>query len=394
MLFETHVVAAPSVRSPSRTDPGEGRSVMDMLSQDDLRYLSGKRNRFCVSIFLPTRRAGMVREVEEGRIELKDLLRDAKSRLAAAGLSKSGVAELLSPGWQLARRNAFWRYQSNGLALFLAHGFFRYFRLPLQLPAFVTIEERFEITPLLPLWTSEDRFYVLALSLNQAKLFHGTRYSVAPLDARGLPRSLQEILERKVDKSGRQQHTLRPGLPEDELLYFRQIDKALRAAIQDQRVPLVLAGVEEAMSLYRQVNTYKTLLETGIPGSPDRLSPEELHVKARKRVEAYYEGSRRQAVRQYVERTDPAKTSHKLTEILPAAYQGRIYHLFVAEGGEKWGRFDPEQAAVTVHDSAERGDQELLNLAAIQTIVHGGVVYTLGPSEMPEGALIAALFRY
>jgi hypothetical protein len=345
-------------------------------------------------MFLPTRRAGLAREVEEGRIVLKDLLRDAESRLAGAGLLKSAAVELLSPVRQLVQRSMFWRYQSDGLALFLTHGFFRYFRLPLRLPAFVTIEERFEITPLLPLWTSENRFYLLALSLNQTRLFHGTRYAIAALDARDLPRSLHDALERSADESKRQQHTLKPGLPEDELLYFRQIDKGLREAIKDQRVPLVLAGVEDAMSLYRQANTYAGLLDKGVPGSPDRLSTEDLYAKARKIVEAHYDQAKSQAVRQYRERLDPAKTAKELREILPAAYQGRVYHLFVAAGGETWGRFDPEQNAVTVHESAERGDQELLNLAVIQTILHGGTVYALDPCEMPDGVLIAALFRY
>jgi hypothetical protein len=367
---------------------------MDILSKEELRYLFEKRNRFCVSIFLPTRRAGLAREIEENRIQLKDLLRDAESRLAGAGLTRAGAVELLSPARQLLRRSDFWRYQSDGLALFLCHGFFRYFRLPLKLSAFVTVAERFEITPLLSLWTSEDRFYLLALSLNHVKLFQGTRYAISEVDVRGLPLSLHETLGYSVSESQRQQHTLKAGLPEDELLYFRQIDEALRNSCKDQRVPLVLAGVEESVSRYRQVNTYAELLDGSVAGSPDRLSAEDLHTKARKIVESYYDEARNQAVLQYKERADPARTSKELPEILPAAAQGRIYYLFVAAGAEKWGKFDPEQNVVAVHESAEKGDVELLNLAVIQTILHGGTVYALDPSGMPDGALIAALFRY
>lgn len=367
---------------------------MDILSKEELHYLFEKRNRFCVSIFLPTRRAGLVRETEEGRIQLKDLLRDAEARLSSAGLTKSGVAELLAPAQQLTRRVAFWRYQSEGLALFLAHGFFRYFRLPLRFPAFVATAERFDVTPLLPLWAAEDRFYLLALSRKQAKLFEGTRYAISRLDLLRLPQGLQEVLERGVDQSQRQQHTMKPGLPEDELRYFREIDRELCDALKDQKIPLLLAGIEDTLSLYRQVNSYAGLLDSGIPGNPDRLSAEDLHAKSRKIVQAHYDQARHQAVLQYTERSDATKTSNELREILPAAHQGRIFHLFIAAGAEKWGQFDPQNNTVSLHESAEKGDQELVNLAAVQTILHQGSLYSLAPPDMPDGSCIAAMFRY
>lgn len=365
---------------------------MEILSKEELWLLFEKRERFCVSIFLPTPRLG--KDVEEGRIQLKDLLRDAEERLASAGLTKAGVDELLEPARQLTRDSEFWRYQSDGLALFFAHGYFRCFRLPLKLPAFVAVADRFEITPLLPMWTSENPFYLLALSRNQVKLFHGTRYAISEVDTPGLPLSLHETLGYSVNGSQRQQHTMRPGLPEDELLYFRQIDEALRHALNDPRVPLVLAGVEEATSLYRQVNTYAGLLDGCVAGNPDRLSAEDLHAKARKIAQAHYDQRKNQATRQYTERTDAAKISRELREILPAASQGRIHYMFVAARKEKWGRFDPEQNVVSVHPSAGKGDQELLNLAVIQTILHGGTVFSLEPAEMPESSLVAALYRY
>jgi len=365
---------------------------MEILSKEELRVLFEKRERFCVSIFLPTPRLG--KDVEEGRIQLKDLLRDAEARLASAGLTKAGVGELLEPAWRLTQDSDFWRYQSAGLALFFAHDYFRYFRLPLKLPAFAAVADRFEITPLLPMWTSENPFCLLALSRNQVKLFHGTRYAISEVDARGLPLSLHETLGYSVSESQRQQHTMRPGLPEDELLYFRQIDEALRHALNDPRVPLVLAGVEEATSLYRQVNTHAGLLDGCVAGNPDRLSAEDLHAKARKIVQAHYDQRKNQATRQYTERNDAAKISRELSEILPAASQGRIQYMFVAAGREQWGRFEPEQNVVSLHESAEKRDQELLNLCAVQTILHGGSVFSLEPAEMPDGSLIAALYRY
>ncbi|MEJ2008597.1 MAG: hypothetical protein P8Z30_10660 [Acidobacteriota bacterium] len=365
---------------------------MDTLSKEDLRYLVQKRDQPCVSIFLPTHRAGP--EVEQDRIRLKGSLRDAEARLAAMGVEKRNVRALLAPAKHLPEGNQFWRYQSDGLALFLAPGYFQYFSVPLHLQEFVAIADHFEITPLLPLWTAEDRFYLMALSRNRARLFEGTRFDVNELDPKAIPKSFNEALESQVDQTHRQQHTARPGLPEDLLLYFRSIDRGLRAMLNSRRIPLVLAGVDEALAHYRQVNSYEGLLPQGIVGSPDRLSPAELHSKAWEIVRKYYDEARNQALRQYTECADPARSSNRLAEILPAAFHGRVYYLYVAIGAAIWGSYDAEHRAASIHVDAEPGDENLVNLAVVQTILRGGTVYALAASEMPEGAVAASLFRY
>ena len=365
---------------------------MDTLSKEELRYLVQKRDRPCVSIFLPTHRAG--REVEQDPIRLKDLIREAETRLAAKGVQKKNIRELLSPATPLAEGYEFWRYQSDGLALFLAPGYFRYFCVPLHFQEFVTVADRFEITPLLPLWTTEDRFYLMALSRNQVRLFEGTRFAFNELDTKAIPKSFNEALESQVDQTHRQQHTARPGLPEDMLLYFRSIDRGLRNLLDSNRVPLVLAGVDETLAHYRQVNTYDGLLPEGIVGSPDRLNAAELHAKAWEIVRKHYDQARNQALRQYTECADASRNSSRLEEILPAAYHGRVYYLYVAIGASVWGNYDPEHDVASLHEEAKPGDENLVNLAVVQAVLHGGTVYALPASEMPEGSVIASLFRY
>ena len=49
---------------------------------------------------------------------------------------------------------------------------------------------------------------------------------------------------------------------------------------------------------------------------------------------------------------------------------------------------------MALHPAPEPGDQDLLDLAAIRTLVSGGAVYALPPEEVPDGALLAAVFRF
>lgn len=68
--------------------------------------------------------------------------------------------------------------------------------------------------------------------------------------------------------------------------------------------------------------------------------------------------------------------------------------LFVGVGVQVWGRFDPDKDRVDVHESPEPGDQDLLDLSAIQTLIKGGAVFALTPQEVPDQAPLAAILRY
>ncbi|HZT70539.1 MAG TPA: hypothetical protein VFC10_12420 [Terriglobia bacterium] len=365
---------------------------METLTRDELRFLFEMRRRPCLSIFLPTHRAG--REIEADRIRLKDLIRDAEAQLAAISIGKRHIRELLAPARSLIERREFWRYQRDGLAVFAAPGYFRYLRVPLPLQNFLFVSDRFDITPLLPLWTLEDGFYLLAISRKCTRLLEGTRFAVHETNNAAIPRSFNDALESMVDVSRREQRTAKAGMPSDLLLYFRAIDRGLRGVLNNHKLPLVLAAVEEEQRFYRDVNTYQKLLPEGVVGNPDHWNAAELHAKAWSIVQEHYNQARREAVRLYEKSAGTPKTSTRLEEIVPAAFHGRVFHLYVAMGATQCGTFDPENNSVSVHDQAHPGDEDLVNLAVIHTILNGGSIFTLPASEMPEGSQIAALFRY
>ena len=68
--------------------------------------------------------------------------------------------------------------------------------------------------------------------------------------------------------------------------------------------------------------------------------------------------------------------------------------LFVAIDQEQWGVFNPESGILHVHKEARFCDDDLLDIAATQTLLHGGAVYAVERADMPETACVAAIFRY
>jgi hypothetical protein len=52
---------------------------------------------------------------------------------------------------------------------------------------------------------------------------------------------------------------------------------------------------------------------------------------------------------------------------------------------------------VEVHENHAPGDQDLLDLAAVETLAHAGDVYAVSPDKVPgpeAAGPVAALFRY
>lgn len=79
---------------------------MDPLAHAELKRLSSVAGQWCVSIFLPTHRAGI--EVQQDPIRLKNLIREAERQLADAGVRGPETAALLEPARSLLSDSHFW----------------------------------------------------------------------------------------------------------------------------------------------------------------------------------------------------------------------------------------------------------------------------------------------
>ena len=88
------------------------------------------------------------------------------------------------------------------------------------------------------------------------------------------------------------------------------------------------------------------------------------------------------------------KTVEGIEHVVPAAFDGRIDTMFVDESAHQWGCFATDSRFVEVHEELQQGDEDLLDLAAVETLAHQGTVYAVGKEAMPTHAAAAALLRY
>jgi len=378
---------------------------MELLRIEQVKKLWELQGEFCVSIYLPTDRAGA--EVKQGAIRLKNQLKRAEQELADLGMRSPTIRELLAPAYQLCENAGFWQYQADGLAVFLTPGNFFYYRLPLKFEELVVVSDRLHLKPLLRLFTEDGRFYLLALRKKEVRLFLCSHYGVRELELpASVPKSLQEF--RQIVGIQKQEVVHKEGAPlayhphgeraeddKEELReFFRYIDKGVHELLRQEQAPLVLAAVEYYLPLYREANTYHNLADVAVIGSPEGKRPEELQQEAWKLLEPHFRQQREKAAARFQQLHGTPRASNDVRQVVPAAWNGRVEELFVAVGQQVWGHFNPETQEVHIHEQRLTGDADLLDLAAIQTLLHRGKVFAVAPAEVPGGNHVAAVFRY
>lgn len=322
-------------------------------------------------------------------LTLKNQLRDAKGRLVAEGQSEAEVAKLLGPVAELLDDSSYWRLQSRSLVVFVADGFFQAVRVPIELPASLTIGAGFNMLPLAPVLASDRKLYVLALAKNSVRLFETTRNVIEELPLENIPASFDEVIEelpeRVVDvRAGSAGTHGTPSFQGTEgdinrtLLekYIRAVGLAVGERLGTARSQqLVLAAVNEYLPIFKQACTYPAIFEDVIAGNAEHVLPDQLRSAAWRLVHAHESAHESEEENRARSVAHAGKGSFDIAEIATAAEGGRVETLFL-----------PRDHTQLVGDDV----QLLANRALVGTLKHSGVLRTLGETESRG----LATFRY
>lgn len=387
---------------------------MNEITRRDLQDLLQEAGKHQVSLYMPTYQTG--RELQENPIRFKNLLSDIAGQLQARGLNPMEIDRLLQPAQNLFNDMYFSQHLSSGLALLISERRAYTYRLPLHFKEYARVSDHFYLKPLLPMFSGDGQFYLLALSQNQIRLLKGTRDTVDEIDLEDMPGSLNEALRvdnfqtylqwhtRTTQTAGRRDrdavyHGHGPGKDDAEadlLNFFHIIDAEIQKHLEDGQAPLILAGVEYLLPLYRQANEYPRLVEKSIAGNPEELSLAELHRRAWELIAPFFERERKEAGDRYKALAGKGEStaSDDIDAISRAAYNARVAVLFVNLDVSEWGRFNPDSGEVIHLNPEEPSARDLLDFAAGHTILNSGVVYAVPTGQMPAESPAAAIFRY
>ncbi len=390
---------------------------MELLDINELKLLANCQEKPCISIYMPTHRTG--REVEQDPIRLKNLLRETDRKLDNHGLRRKQIDELLSPAEALLGSPDFWNHQSDGLAVFLSKQESHIYRLPVSFDEAAIVSHRHHLKRVLPLFVNDGRFFVLALSQKQSRLFEATKHSINEYELEDMPVSFEEFMKYEDPEKQLQYHTGTGdaggggkqgkrsamyhghGVGMDDAAkkeyisrFFKSIENGIDKIIAGRQEPLILVGYEHYIPMYREANSYSRLLDNEVRKNPDDLREKEIHALAWKEVEPYFDRERKNYIKKYKEILGTGKASNNVEQIIKAAYGNRVECLFLKKGQQILGSYEPEEDRITIYEKEEPGSEDLLDFAAIKTILSNGAVYIMEEDDMPDENPAAAIYRY
>lgn len=385
---------------------------MERITREALKRLADHEEPLSLSLYMPTNRGNQNRQ---DRIRLKNLIRDAQEQMVAMGLREPQARERLAGLSALLDDSEFWRNQDEALAVLASSTQTNIYQLPRPVEPLVTVQDRYYLKPMLWVTNGQGLFYILAISQNTVRLLRAGRETAELVPMEGAPRGMADLLQYVETQKQLQFHSQMAsptggrrvpmyhghGTGTDDSRekrrlteYCQMIDAAVIRSIPDRRTPLLLAGAEPLVSLYRDSSDYGHFWPDILRGNPDRLEPAQLHEQATGLMTPILEANRRRAVELYHQAAGGGMASHELKDVLPAAQDQRVATLFVSLNDQCWGRYDPADKEASIHPLRQPGDQDLLDVAAVTAYRTGGNIYVMPRDQMPENTMVAATFRF
>ncbi len=391
--------------------PAVPEELPGVLTREIFEQLVSQKQEFCVSIYLPTHRSGVQVNEMQDNLRFKNALQSVGNQLKERGIEQTRIQKILEPGYDLLRNDSFWRYQEQGLAVFMTEEMFKYVKMPDTPQEEILVNSSFLLNPLVNAMTIKEYFYLLTISKKQVKFYRADAFGMKHIELDELPNGVDDVVhfEEKDDQKlfrsesglsgqGAAFHGHGAGKPDEKehiALYLEEVDDTLwDEVLNKENVPLLLAGVEYLLPIYKSVSDYNHIWDEVITGNQEYEDTTALYEKARKVMEPHFRERTKKALDNYGNQSATALTSTVPEEVIPAAHYGRIWHLFLVKGSHIWGTFDEMENKLEIHESKQDGDECLVDRAVIKTILNGGDVHFLSPEDMPSGAQIAALMRY
>ena len=370
----------------------------------------------CVSVYLPlstNTKAGTNRNAKENELHWRECLRTLDNKTTQFGAAGRELVESLY-GWDLIGESAeSGMAQRKSLAVFRSSNLLQVSLLDRPVAQRAVLGSRFYIRPLLGELVRFRNFYLLALSQKNTRLLRCTTHTSEEIS---FPPGLNTDFEKWMNQvkpdhnavynamTGSAQISGSPSAlapkgadqdSKDQYLshYFKQIDRGVNETLKGKTEPVVLCGVEHEISLYREINRYPHLASEEVLGAPNSLKAGEMHARAIEALERCYAAKVERTIADWNHRVG-AGASSRLADILTAVREGRVLTLLVSDSQEQGGLFDEERSPVNTPGAARTVEEDLVNEAAVEAILHAGNILVVPHRRMPNGSALAAIFRY
>lgn len=368
---------------------------VDIPTRSELLALIKARSDASISIYLAT--TAQTQAIDQARIQLGNLLKEAVEQLEAVGTPKRTIWPIEEVVQDLQDDDEFWKFQANSLAIFVTPEGLRSFRLPNHLQDMVQVSDRFHLKPLLRATSVNQHAFVLALEENGVRLVEVSADMPAEeIRVANMPKDAASAVGTANVNSRSYAQRKGGGEGQKVLLraYARQVDAALRPVLTGRHEPLILAATEPMASIFRSVNSYDGLAAEGIATSPNRMSPAELSEAARPILDKLHADLIGEVHALYNARENEGRATTQVARAARAATFGAVDTLLVDIDEVVAGSVDETSGEITFEDSESAASYGVVDEIAGRVLLSGGRVLAVRRDEIPQGESLAAILRY
>ena len=361
---------------------------MDTLNYANLKMLAHSRSDIGVSIYMPYNDGAM------GNLEnptmLATMLGQAENELHEAGVKPAVISKLFNSAHDLVNNETYWRDKFETLAVFIFKNEFFVFKLPFSYEKTLKVSKYPYLKPMLQDYLTNKRVYVLVLSAGGSKLFKFSKYKYIDITPRALNKSSKELANRFQIERATNFHIKRKGGGEKTLEglishghdntsqlnklraeeYARVVAKEVKKVTKNAGPPLIVAGVKSGFMVptFRSVYSEVNLLDDYIQVETSPLDVNKLRSEVLRVIKKIQSEEVSKSAELASNLLGTGHSEDNPSRVLEVAQMGLVDVLFV-----------------------NLEDNDIANMAVIETWNRGGEVYFVDGSVIGDRAILASL---
>ena len=331
------------------------------------------------------------RDAKHRALTLRHLLELLARRLVKRNLPIIDIEKAVERAGEVAEDPGLIMARSGTAAVYLAGDYAKAVLWPARIAERAIVDTEFYLADAVSL-LDPAHCYLLTLCRGGAALYRADTTSIRPIELVDVPADLAAATEHldperqlqyhQGQTAGRgaggvvyHGHGIGEGRDVEELRnYLRAIDRGVRDAVAAEPAKVALVGADVLPAEYMGVTQLDVLADRVARKNPGSLSTDELHEIAVGILSGIRSREASVIRERIMDLLGTGRASQDVTEVTAAAAVGKVETLLISSGG------------------ADSGDEQVVNLAAVETLRHGGTVHA--DAAMAPDVEVAALFRY
>ncbi len=258
-------------------------SIMKKLDKSTLQKLDAQTGDPCITIVIGTDVKSFA-DKEQIELKIKNAIKEISEELRE-NYDETKSKKLINKVKTLAQKIDLNR-SYTGVGLYVTESFQELVSFPFPVSESIHVSNSFGVSEILDSYEKMIRYYVLALSKNETRLFRGAGNSVLEINDHNFPLRMEDEFQvsRKAPHSFYNDEESKVDQARMKS-YFRKVEEQLGKYLKSE--PLILLGVKENLSDFKSVSQYTDQIIAKLHGNFDRHSIRDIEQLVWPELESY-----------------------------------------------------------------------------------------------------------